>query len=69
MLKTGSKRSRTKTQIEEEKLTELQKENAIRTKLAMVDQLQAEKEQAQMLAQNNRDAAVLMSDLINAKIV
>ena len=44
MLKTGSKRRRTKAQIEEEKLTELQKENAIRTKLAMVDQLQAEKE-------------------------
>ena len=69
MLKTGSKRRRTKAQIEEEKTEELQKENAIQMKLAMVEQLQAQREQAEQAAQNNRDAAVLMSDLINAGIV
>ena len=69
MLKAGSKRRRTKMQIEEDKLVELQKENAIRAMLAKVDELQAQKVQAEQIAQSNKDAAQLMSDLINAGIV
>ena len=69
MLKTESKRRRTKQQIEEDKLEELQKENEMRAKLAAIQQLQAEKEQMQQIAQSNRDAAHLMSDLINAGIL
>ena len=69
MLKTTSKRRRTKQQIEEDKQEELAKENAMRTHEAQVQELQAEKEQAQQAANSNRSAAILMSDLINAGIV
>ena len=37
MLKVGSKRRRTKQQIEEEEQSKLEQENAIRTKLARLD--------------------------------
>ena len=37
MLKTESKRRRTKQQIEEDKLEEIRKENEIENKLAQVD--------------------------------
>ena len=69
MLKTESKRRRTKQQIEEDKLEEVQKENEMRAKLAAIQQLQAEKEQMQQIAQSNSDAANLMSNLINAGIL
>ena len=47
MLKTESKRRRTKAQILADELKELQKENEVRTKLALIAELQAEKEQMQ----------------------
>ena len=69
MLKTTSKRRRTKQQIEEDKQEELAKENAMQTHEAQVQELQAEKQQAQQAANSNRSAAILMSDLITAGIV
>ena len=69
MLKTESKRRRTKQQIEEDKQAEVAKENAMRTHMAQVQELQAQKEQAEHAAATNRGAAQLMSDLINAGIV
>ena len=69
MLKTESKRRRTKQQIEEDKQTELAKENAMRTQLAQIQEMQAQKDQAEQAAHSNRSAAILMSDLINAGIV
>ena len=42
MLKENSKRRRTKVEIEEHKQSELEKENAIRTKMARLDQVEAE---------------------------
>ena len=69
MLKTESKRRRTKQQIEEAKTSELDRENDMRTKMARLDQLQSEKEQAELAANNNLGAAKLMSDLINAGVV
>ena len=69
MLKTASKRRRTKQQIEEDEQAALEKENQIRTQLARVQELQAQKEQMQDAAATNRGAATLISDLINAGIV
>jgi len=37
--------------------------------MARLDQLQSEKEQAELAANNNLGAAKLMSDLINAGVV
>ena len=42
MLKSESKKRRTKHEIEEHKQSELQKENEIRTKLARLDQVEQE---------------------------
>ena len=41
----------------------------MRTKMALLAQLQAEKEQAEQAAKNNVGAANLMSDLINAGVM
>ena len=68
MLKTESKRRRTKQQIEEVKQAEVAKENAMRKHMAQIKELQAQKEQAQDAAATNRGAAQLISDLINAGI-
>ena len=48
---------------------ELDRENEIRTKFARLNQVERELEQTQEEASINRDAAVLISDLINAGVV
>ena len=68
MLKAGSKRRRTKREIEEDKQEELDKENEYRSKVARLEmielQLQASEEQVRV----NRQAADLVSDMINAGV-
>ena len=69
MLKAKSKRRRTKRQIEEDKQEELDKENEYRSKVARLEmielQLQASEEQVRV----NRQAADLVSDMINAGVI
>ena len=69
MLKAGSKRRRTKRQIEADEAEELAKENEYRSKVARLEmieqQLQATEEQARV----NRQAADLVSDMINAGVI
>ena len=69
MLKAGSKRRRTKREIEEDKQEELDKENEYRSKVARLEmielQLQASEEQVRV----NRQAADLVSDMINAGVI
>ena len=69
MLKSESKRRRTKKEIEEEKQSELERENEIRTKLARLEQVEAELQVANEQAQINKKAAVLVSDMINSGVV
>ena len=69
MLKAGSKRRRTKREIEEAKQEELDKENEYRSKVARLEmvelQLQASEEQVRV----NRQAADLVSDMINSGVI
>ena len=69
MLKAGSKRRRTKRQIEADNEEELAKENEYRSKVARLEiveqQLLASEEQARV----NRQAADLVSDMINAGVI
>lgn len=72
MLKKDSKRRRTKAEIKQQEQEKLAEENAIRTKLARLNELelrlaQAEQQQVQQAA--NQDAAAVLSDLINSGIV
>ena len=69
MLKSESKRRRTKKEIEEQKQSELEHENEIRTKLARLEQVEAELRAANEQAQINKQAAVLVSDMINKGLV
>ena len=69
MLKAESKRRRTKVEIEEAKQAELQRENDMRTKLARLEQVEAELAAANQQAQINKQAAVLVSDMINKGLV
>ena len=69
MLKSESKRRRTKKEIEEEKQSELERENEIRTKLARLEQVEAELQVANEQAQINKQAAFLVSDMINKGVV
>ena len=69
MLKVGSKRRRTKQEVATDSQVQLDRENEIRTKFAQLDQLQQQMEQMQQQANDNRAAAVLMSDLVNAGVV
>ena len=69
MLKSESKRRRTKKEIEEQKQSELERENEIRTKLARLEQVEAELQVANEQAQINKQAAVLVSDMINKGVV
>ena len=46
MLKVGSKRRRTRREIEEQKQTELERENDIRSKLARLDMLELQLQEA-----------------------
>ena len=69
MLKAGSKRRRTKRQIEADNEAEVAKENEYRSKVARLEmveqQLLATEEQARV----NRQAADLVSDMINAGVI
>ena len=72
MLKKDSKRRRTKAEIKQQEQEKLAEENAIRTKLARLDELelrlaQAEQQQVQQAA--NQDAVAVLNDLINSGIV
>ena len=69
MLKASSKRRRTKAELKRAAQDELAKENETRAKFARLNQVEAELEQTQQQAAVNRDAAVLVHDLINAGVV
>jgi len=57
MLKAGSKRRRTKREIEEEEQEKLAKENEYRTKMARLDMVEQELLAAQQEAEQNQQAA------------
>ena len=74
MLKVGSKRRRTRKQIEKDEEAKLAEENANRA--ARVQQVENELEQTQQAALElqqqaavNKDASILLSDLVNAGVV
>ena len=69
MLKTGSKRRRTKMEIIQDKEQEIAKENEYRTKMARLEQVESELLAVTQQAEVNKQAAVLVSDLINKGIV
>ena len=76
MLKPGSKRRRTKAEIKKAQQDELAKENETRSKIARLNQVEAELnevgaelEHTQHQANVNKGAAILMSDLVQAGIV
>ena len=76
MLKVGSKRRRTKKQIEKDEEAKLAEENANRAARARVQQVENELEQTQQAALElqqqaavNKDASILLSDLVNAGVV
>ena len=69
MLKASSKRRRTKAEVKADKKAELDRENEIRTKFARLEQVEMQLAHTQQQANDNRDAAVLMSDLVNSGVV
>ena len=69
MLKVGSKRRRTKREIEEENQKQLEKENEYRTKMARLDMVEQELLAAQQEAEQNQQAAYLINDMIQAGVV
>jgi len=69
MLKSSSKRRRTKEELKRAAKDDLDRENETRSKAARLNQVEHELEQVQEQAAINRDAAILMSDLVNAGVV
>ena len=69
MLKVGSKRRRTKREIEEENQKQLEKDNEYRTKMARLDMVEQELLAAQQEAEQNQQAAQLINDMIQAGVV
>ena len=69
MLKVGSKRRRTKREIEEENQKQLEKENEYRTKMTRLDMVEQEILAAQQEAEQNQQAAQLINDMIQAGVV
>ena len=69
MLKTKSKRRRTRREIEEEKEEELRKDNEYRSKMARLDMVELQLAAAEQQAQSNKQAANLVSDMINAGVI
>ena len=69
MLKAGSKRRRTKRQIEADEAAELAKENEYRSKMARLDMVEQQLAAAEDQARINRQAASLVSDMINAGVI
>ena len=69
MMKDGSKRKRTKKQIKDDEEVKLEEENANRARAAKIEELEYQLQLTQQQADNNKGAAVLMSDLVNANII
>ena len=69
MLKASSKRRRTKAECKADKKAELERENEIRTKFARLDQVEMQLAHTEQQAEVNKDAAILMNDLVNHGIV
>ena len=69
MLKVGSKRRRTKREIKEENQKQLEKENEYRTKMARLNMVEQELLAAQQEAEQNQQAAQLITDMIQAGVV
>ena len=68
-MKDASKRRRTKKQIKDDEEAKLDEENAIRAKIARIDQLEYQLAQAESQAGVNKDASVLLSDLISSGVL
>ena len=69
MLKTEAKRRRTQREIEQEKDEELRKDNEYRSKMARLDMVELQLAAAEQQAQSNKQAANLVSDMINAGVI
>ena len=69
LMKDESKRRRTKKQIKSDEEAKLDEENATRAKIARVDQLEYQLAQAESQAGVNKDASVLLSDLISSGVL
>ena len=69
MLKVGSKRRRTKAEIDEEKENEVIKQQKLESDMRELSNLRNRVQEAEERAENNAGAAQLMSHLINAEVV
>ena len=69
MMKHGSKRKRTKKQIKDDEEAKLEEENANRARAAKIEELEYQLQLTQQQADNNKGAAVLMHDLVNANVI
>ena len=69
MMKVGPKQRRTKAEVEQQKQENFQREEEIKTKMARLDQVEAELKVMEEAAQSNKGAAILMSQMINAGVV
>ena len=68
-MKASSKRRRTKAELKRAAQEELEQENTTRAKFARLSQVEHQLEEASQQAAVNHDAAVLMSDLVNAGVI
>ena len=69
MLKTGSKRRRTRAEIEHEAATKLEEENSIKTKLAKLDEMELRLAQYEEQLSQARTLSTLVEDLKSAGVV
>ena len=69
MMTDSSKRRRTKKQIKDDEEAKLEEENATRAKIAKVEELEYQLQQQERETLVNKDAAILLSDLIAAGVV
>ena len=69
MLKVGSKRRRTKQEIDAQRLVEEQEKLDIQQKLAEYDRIKAERDQLAERAENNGAAANILTNLISKRHV
>ena len=69
MLKVGSKRRRTQTQIKQEKEEALLKQVDIATKLARLDQMEQELQAIKQSKARNEEAATILDKLVNDGVV
>ena len=71
MLKAGSKRRRTKAQIVDAEQSKIEEENMIRTKLARLEEVEAQlaASERQVGDMPNHAAAMVLNDLLKANVV